>query len=152
MAEQSVLTEQTQSETPVLRIIRPLELASHAIEAAGVSRIPAITYELVGANRLWVGITVLEPGTCAGPHHHGDHETGVYLIAGRVRLRWGSRLESETELEAGDLVFLPPFLPHEEANASADEAAVWVGFWDGGNVFVPLVPDENGVYGPDPLG
>jgi len=109
-----------------VRVIRPLELVSHSITSAGISRIPAITHELVGADRLWIGMTVLEPGAGTGPHHHGDNETGVYLVAGRLRLRWGVRLEAEAELEVGDLVFVPPRLPHEEINASADEAAVRV--------------------------
>ena len=72
------------------RVIRPLELVSHAIATAGISQIPAITHELVGADKLWIGMTVLEPGAGTGPHHHGDNETGIYVVAGRVRLRWGA--------------------------------------------------------------
>ncbi|HJZ59271.1 MAG TPA: cupin domain-containing protein [Gemmataceae bacterium] len=132
------------------RVIRPLELVSHAIGAAGVSRLPAITQELVGAEKLWVGMTVLEPGARTGPHHHGDNETGVYLVAGWVRLRWGARLESEAELEVGDLVFVPPHLPHEESNPSIDEPAVWVVVWGARQVYVPLEPDADGVYGEYP--
>ncbi|MDB5308154.1 MAG: cupin 2 protein [Gemmataceae bacterium] len=135
---------------PGVRVIRPLELVSHAIAAAGVSRLPAITHELVGADKLWIGMTVLEPGTGTGPHHHGDHETGIYLVAGRIRLRWGMRLEVEAELEVGDLVFVPPHLPHEEINPAADEPAVWVVVWNDRQVFVPLDPDAAGVYGPNP--
>jgi len=125
-------------------------LVSHSITSAGISRIPAITHELVGADRLWIGMTVLEPGAGTGPHHHGDNETGVCLVAGRLRLRWGVRLEAEAELEVGDLVFVPPRLPHEEINASADEAAVWVVVWNAGQVFVPLEPDADGVYAERP--
>jgi uncharacterized RmlC-like cupin family protein len=134
------------------RIIRPLDLVSHALEAAGISRLPAITHELVGAEKLWVGMTILEPGTATGPHHHGDRETGVYLVAGRIRLQWGTRLESVDELEVGDLAFVPPYLPHEEVNPSPDEPAVWVAVWNDRQVFVPLVPDAEGTYGPDPTG
>lgn len=151
MATSNVITPvPAGSADPAPRIIRPLELASHATESAGVSRLPAITHELVGSDKLWVGMTVLEPGTRTGPHHHGDHETGVYVVAGRVRLTWGSRLESEAELEVGDLMFLPPRLAHDEANASADEDAVWVVFWDGGKTHVPLAQGAGGVYEPDP--
>jgi uncharacterized RmlC-like cupin family protein len=132
------------------RVIRPLELATHAIASAGISRLPAITHDLVGANKMWIGMTVLEPGTTTGPHHHDDNETGVYMVAGRVRLRWGTRLESEAELEVGDLAFLPPRLPHEEINSSADEAAVWVVFWNGGQAFVKLVAGPDGRYSPEP--
>jgi uncharacterized RmlC-like cupin family protein len=134
------------------RVIRPLEQVSHAIAAAGISRIPAITHELVGADKLWMGMTVLEPGSSTGPHHHGDNETGVYLVAGRLRLRWGEHLESETELAVGDLLFVPPYLAHEEVNASEDEAAIWVVVWSDRQLHVPLEPDVNGVFQLDPTG
>ena len=134
------------------RVIRPLELASHSIAAAGISLIPAISREFVGADKLWMGMTVLEGGSSTGPHHHGETETGVYLVAGRLRVRWGERLEFEAELEAGDLLFIPPHLPHEVLNESIDEPAVWVVAFSGGKVYIPLEPDINGIYQPDPSG
>ncbi len=45
------------------RIIRPLELVSHAREGAGVSELPAITHELVGSEQLGMGMKILEPGS-----------------------------------------------------------------------------------------
>ena len=78
--------------------------------------------------------------------HHGDNETGVYLVAGRLRLRWGVRLESEAELEVGDLLFVPPHLPHEETNLSVDEPAVWVMVLSDRQVCIPLEPDTEGAY------
>lgn len=139
--------EDIRTEGKDARIIRPLELVSHAIESAGVARLPAITHELVGSDHLWMGMTILEPGGAISPHHHGDRESGVYMVAGRMRLRWGPRLESTAELSVGDVVFLPPYLPHEEINASPDESAVWVVVWNESKEFVPLVPDADGVYG-----
>lgn len=146
MTTQTELTgEQTRPEGGT-RIIRPLDLVSHARAAADFSRYPAITRELVGAEKLWVGMTILEPGTRTGPHHHGDLETGVYVVAGRLRLRWGTRLESEAELEVGDLAFVPPRMPHEEVNSSMDEPAVWVVVWNDRMVHVLLAPDADGVF------
>ncbi|MBN9523438.1 cupin domain-containing protein [bacterium] len=132
------------------RVIRPLELASHHSTTAGIARLPGITHELVGADRLWMGVTVLEPGAVIEPHHHGNHEAGVYVVAGRFRVRWGERLETEAELEAGDLVYLPPLLPHEETNPSPDEPAVVVVVWSGSRVYVPLEAGPDGIYRPTP--
>ena len=73
------------------------------------------------------------------------------MVTGRIMFRWGARLESETELEVGDLAFLPPNLPHEELNPSAEEPAVWVVVWNERQLFVPLVPDVDGVYGSDSM-
>ena len=36
-------------------------------------------------------------------------------------MRWGERLEFVAEAEPGDFIFVPPFVPHQEINASADE-------------------------------
>src|SRR4051812_23427964 len=138
--------DDTRPEVQEARIIRPLELVSHAREAAGFSELPAITHELVGSEQLGVGLEILEPSVTSEPHHHGDRETGIYVVSGRLWLRWGSRLESGAELEVGDLAFLPPFLPHEEVNPSPEEAAVWVVVWNGQLIHVPLVPDADGVY------
>ena len=131
------------------RVIRPLDLVSHALEASGIARLPAITHELVGAEKLWVGVTILEPGATTGPHHHGDRETGVYMVAGRVLLRWGSRLEANAELEVGDLAFVPPHLSHEVVNPSPDKPAVLVVVWNGDHVSVPIGPDADDLHGQD---
>jgi uncharacterized RmlC-like cupin family protein len=139
----------TLTERKEARIIRPLELVSHAREAAGIAQLPAITHELVGSEHLGVGMTILEPGVATGPHHHGDRETAVYLVAGRLSLHSGPRLESVAELEVGDLVFLPPYLPHEEMNPSSEEAAVWVVVWNDSLDHIPLLPDADGEYGSD---
>ena len=36
-------------------------------------------------------------------------------------MRWGDRLEFVAEAEAGDFIYVPPFVPHQEINANPDE-------------------------------
>ena len=36
-------------------------------------------------------------------------------------MRWGEALEFTAEAEAGDFIFVPPYVPHQEINASPDE-------------------------------
>jgi len=36
-------------------------------------------------------------------------------------MRWGDRLEFTAEAGPGDFIFVPPFVPHQEINASAGE-------------------------------
>jgi uncharacterized RmlC-like cupin family protein len=55
-----------------------------------------------------------------GPHHHGDLETVIYVLNGIARLRWGERLEFEAEASAGDFIYVPPYVPHQEINPSPD--------------------------------
>jgi uncharacterized RmlC-like cupin family protein len=36
-------------------------------------------------------------------------------------MRWGDRLELSEEAQAGDFIHVPPYVPHQEINASANE-------------------------------
>jgi uncharacterized RmlC-like cupin family protein len=82
-----------------------------------------ISGETVGARGLSMHIVVIPPGARAEPHKHVGYETGIYVLEGRVRTRWGSALEHEVVSEAGDFLFVPPGVPHEAINLSATEPA-----------------------------
>ena len=45
----------------------------------------------------------------------------IYVVRGRARMRWGERLEYVAEADPGDFIYVPPFVPHQEINASRDE-------------------------------
>ena len=36
-------------------------------------------------------------------------------------MRWGERLEFTAEAGPGDFIYVPPYVPHQEINASTDE-------------------------------
>ncbi|HEX5370115.1 MAG TPA: cupin domain-containing protein, partial [Dehalococcoidia bacterium] len=76
----------------------------------------------VGAEKLWVGHVSVDNGVRSGPHHHGELESVIYVISGHARFRYGDNLEHTIEAEAGDFVFVPPYLVHQEINASTNEA------------------------------
>jgi uncharacterized RmlC-like cupin family protein len=56
-----------------------------------------------------------------GAHHHGSLESVIYVVRGRARMRWGERLEFVAEAGPGDFIFVPPYVPHQEINASTAE-------------------------------
>jgi uncharacterized RmlC-like cupin family protein len=87
-----------------------------------MSRAAAITNARTGATKLWAGTVVVQPDAKTGPHHHGELETVLYVVKGRARMRWGDYLEFSDEAGPGDFIFVPPFVPHQEINASASEA------------------------------
>jgi uncharacterized RmlC-like cupin family protein len=86
-----------------------------------MTRAAAITHASAGANKLWAGTVTVHPDAKTGPHHHGKLESIIYVISGRARMRWGERLEFVAEAEPGDFIYVPPFVPHQEINASQDE-------------------------------
>ena len=77
----------------------------------------------VGARGLSMHNVVIPPGGRAQPHAHLGYETGIYVLEGRVRTRWGAQLENEVVSEAGDFLFVPPGVPHEAINLSATQPA-----------------------------
>jgi uncharacterized RmlC-like cupin family protein len=86
-----------------------------------MSRAAAINRARVGAQKLWAGTVTIDANAKTGPHHHGPLESVIYVVRGRARMRWGERLEYVAEAGAGDFIFVPPYVPHQEINASTDE-------------------------------
>ena len=104
-----------------VRVVRADELDPNTPQTPGMSRAAAITAARAGAEKLWAGTVVIHPDARTGAHHHGPVESVIYVVAGRARMRWGERLEFVAEAGPGDFIFVPPYVPHQEANASADE-------------------------------
>jgi uncharacterized RmlC-like cupin family protein len=104
-----------------VRVVRADELDPNTPQTAGMSRAAAITTARAGAEQLWAGTVVIEPGARTGAHHHGPVESVIYVVSGRARMRWGERLEFVAEAGPGDFIFVPPFVPHQEINARAEE-------------------------------
>jgi len=103
-----------------VRIIRAGELSSNTPQTPGMQRRAAVTSELTGATKLWAGTVTIQPGAKTGAHHHGDLESVIYVVNGLARMRWGERLEYVAEAEAGDFIYVPPYVPHQEINGSDD--------------------------------
>lgn len=103
-----------------VRIMRAGELSSNTAQTPGMQRRAAVTAELTGASKLWAGTVTIEPKAKTGAHHHGDLESVIYVVNGLARLRWGEHLEFMAEAEPGDFIYVPPYVPHQEINASED--------------------------------
>jgi uncharacterized RmlC-like cupin family protein len=104
-----------------IRIIRRGELNPDTAQTSGMTRAEAISHARVGAQKLWAGTVVVHPDAKTGPHHHGELESVIYVVRGRARMRWGEHLEFVAEADAGDFIFVPSFVPHQEINASIEE-------------------------------
>jgi uncharacterized RmlC-like cupin family protein len=67
------------------------------------------------------------------------------MLSGRLRVRWGDRLQEELELEPGDMVYVPPRETHVLENISDSEPADYVVARDSpleDAVVVPWAEDE----------
>lgn len=103
-----------------VRIVRSDGLDTDTPQTDGMRRAAAIGAS-AGATGIWAGTVDIEADAKTGPHHHGELESVIYVLRGRARMRWGEQLEYAAEAGPGDFIFVPPFVPHQEANASPDE-------------------------------
>ena len=109
-----------------VRVVRADELDVNTPQTPGMNRAAAITAARAGAEKLWAGTVVIDPGAQTGAHHHGSLESVIYVVSGRARMRWGERLEYMAEADPGDFIFVPPFVPHQEINACPEAALLCV--------------------------
>jgi uncharacterized RmlC-like cupin family protein len=92
-----------------VEIVHAGELDINTPQTSGMTRAAAITHARTGAEKLWAGTMVVQPDAKTGPHHHGELETVLYVVKGRVRMRWGDRLELSEEARAGDFIYVPAY-------------------------------------------
>jgi uncharacterized RmlC-like cupin family protein len=105
-----------------VKIVPGTQLDVNTPQTPGMTRAAAITNARTGASKLWAGTVTIHPNAKTGAHHHGELESVIYVVSGRARMRWGEHLEYVAEAGPGDFIYVPPFVPHQEINASRDEA------------------------------
>ncbi len=103
-----------------LRVVRPHERDAGTAQTPGMRREAGIADSTVGAEKIWVGHVTMEPGMKSGAHHHGPVESGIYIVSGRARFRFGDKLQESVEVGPGDFVFVPPEAVHQEINPDPD--------------------------------
>jgi uncharacterized RmlC-like cupin family protein len=105
-----------------VRVIPGHTLDPNTAQSPGMDRKAAINFARVGAQKIWAGTVSIQPNAKTGAHHHGELESVIYVVRGKARMRWGERLEFTAEAGPGDFIYVPPFVPHQEINASQNEA------------------------------
>ena len=112
-----------------LRLIRAADLSAATAQTAGMVRAAAISGDLVGAQSLWMGRTILPAGVSSGDHHHGESETGIYVVSGNPVFVCRDPASGDLvrlETEPGDYVWVPPHVHHREENPAPGTDAVVV--------------------------
>ena len=104
-----------------VRVVPADQLGPVAATTPGMDRAVAIDRARTGAQKLWAGTVHIHANAKTGAHHHGPLESVIYIVSGRARMRWGEKLEFTAEAGPGDFIFVPPYVPHQEINASPDE-------------------------------
>jgi len=113
-------------------------------QSTGATRISGVSIQHTPATRLWFGKVSNDAGYRSVPHHHGEAETGGYVLSGRARIYFGERFEDYLDMEEGDWVFVPPFMPHVECNLDRNNPLTWMTTRTPENIVVnlPQVSDD----------
>ncbi len=119
-------TNGANEQKPTVRVIKPQQFDSNTPQTPGMQRVATVSRELAGSQGIWAGVTVVAPSISSGVHHHGELETVIYVVSGNGRIRWGDSMEFSEDVEPGDFIYIPPFVPHQEINPSRDTPSRWV--------------------------
>jgi uncharacterized RmlC-like cupin family protein len=109
-------------------------------QSGGCVRVSGVGRQHTPATKIWFGKVSNEPGYRSLPHHHGEAETGGYVLKGKARIYYGENYSEYFDMEEGDFVFVPPHWLHVEANMSTTEELVWLTSRTPDNIVVNL-PD-----------
>ena len=104
-----------------VRVIPAGSLDTNTAQTPGMDRRAAINFARVGAQKLWSGTVTIHAKAKTGAHHHGHLESVIYVVKGKAGMSWGEKLQFTAEAGPGDFIFVPPYVPHQEINASPDE-------------------------------
>jgi uncharacterized RmlC-like cupin family protein len=70
--------------------------------------------EAVATETTWAGFARTDAGMISGWHHHGEYESVIYVLSGRLRMESGPGGADVVEAGPGDFLFVPRGSIHRE--------------------------------------
>ena len=109
MASPTGMPEPSPDARPCTRV------AADALQPADPT--PGMTREVaLQTEGMWSGTVDTAAGTVSGWHHHGTHDTTLYIVHGRMRLESGPDGAHVVEAGPGDFLHVPAGAVHRESN------------------------------------
>lgn len=93
-----------------IRRVRPNQLTDGPA-TPGMNRRQAVATDLV-----WAGLVHTEPGAVSAWHHHGDHESVIYVLSGALHMESGTHGGDVFDAQPGEFIHVPPYCIHRESN------------------------------------
>ena len=139
MRQRQIMTQNVQ---PV--VTRKDNESRNTGQSGGAVRISGVSPQHTPATKIWFGKVSNEPGFRSLPHHHGEAETGGYVLKGHGRIYYGENYAQYGDMTEGDFVFVPPHMPHVEVNMSTTDELGWMTCRTPDNIVINLddVPDD----------
>lgn len=82
--------------------------------------------QALSTDTMWSGTVVTEAGAVSGWHHHGSHESTIYVERGALHLEFGPSGGAGFDAAAGDFVHVPAGAVHRESNPTASPSLLVV--------------------------
>jgi uncharacterized RmlC-like cupin family protein len=92
---------------------------------------------------VWIGRVRTAAGTAGGWHHHGDHDSYIYVVEGSLAIESGPGGHDRVVGRPGDVIVNPRRMIHREVTGTEGPAEVLV-------VRVGSGPTNVNVDGPEP--
>lgn len=91
----------------------------------------------------WAGWLRTDAGVAGGWHHHGGHDSYIYVVRGSLTIDYGPGGRESVIAEAGDFIFNPAHIVHRETTSPEGDVEAFV-------VRVGDGPQLVNVDGPEP--
>jgi uncharacterized RmlC-like cupin family protein len=104
-----------------IRLVPPAEHTPLTTQTPGMER-----REVLAHPGVWIGLTRTAPGSTSGWHHHADMETYIYVQSGSARFDFGADGGDTCLAVAGDLLHVPRWAVHREANEGDAESVLLI--------------------------
>jgi uncharacterized RmlC-like cupin family protein len=82
--------------------------------------------QAVSVDGIWAGLVRTEAQMISGWHHHGEHDSTIFVVRGALRMESGPGGADVVEARAGDFVHVPKGAIHREGNPSDEESHIVV--------------------------
>jgi uncharacterized RmlC-like cupin family protein len=105
---------------PIPVVVRPDE-ATPAAGTPGMER-----WELFAREGSWAGWIRTDAGVAGGWHHHGNHDSYIYVLRGTLTIDYGAGGTESVRATAGDVIFNPAQLIHRETTSADGDAEAFI--------------------------
>jgi uncharacterized RmlC-like cupin family protein len=79
-----------------------------------------------GASSIFLGRVRVPAAAESRPHYHPKAESALYMLSGRMEVKYGDGFEQSLMVEPGDMLYVPPNETHLLRNPSEAEPAEYV--------------------------
>src|SRR5262245_16923949 len=127
-----------------IQVVRAEQLSGATTQTSGMKRKAGVAHETTGNQSLLMGLVTTPAGMVSGWHHHGDCETGIYVLRGRARFSWGRGGAESAEVGPGDFLAVAPNAIHMEEALGAEAVQFVVARACSGVIVVNVDSPETG--------